>query len=101
MHVDCAGGEMHLNVSADSAEELSGFMSLKTLVYRYDRHLSHLLSRNCPGRPHDTEGGRSISLAAEVGLLTRNVQIQSDVACAGRMLVGHFADSSGMEFEGS
>lgn len=29
MHTDCAGGETHLNVSADSAEELSAFMSLK------------------------------------------------------------------------
>ncbi|XP_063009216.1 fibrocystin [Melospiza melodia melodia] len=59
----------------------------------------HLLHRHI-GRPHETEDGRSIPLAAEVGLLTRNVQIQSDVACAGRMLVGHFTDSSGMEFEG-
>ncbi|XP_009887276.1 PREDICTED: fibrocystin [Charadrius vociferus] len=52
------------------------------------------------GRSHDTEDGRRIPLAAEVGLLTRNVQIKSDVACAGRMLVGRFTDSSGTEFEG-
>lgn len=101
MHADCAGGEAHLNVSADSAEELSGFMSLKVLVYRYDGHLSHFLSWNSPGHAHDTEDGRHIPLAAEVGLLTRNVRIQSDVPCAGRMLVGHFTGSSGMEFEGS
>ena len=81
--------------------KLSGFMSLKALVYRYDRHLSHFLSSNSPGHSHDTEDGRRIPLAAEVGLLTRNVQIKSDVACTGRMLVGRFTDSGGTEFEGS
>ncbi|XP_014793785.1 PREDICTED: fibrocystin-like, partial [Calidris pugnax] len=59
----------------------------------------HLLHRHI-GRSHDTEDGRRIPLAAEVGLLTRNVQIKSDVACSGRMLVGRFTDSSGTEFEG-
>uniref|UniRef100_A0A8C6JJ31 Uncharacterized protein n=1 Tax=Melopsittacus undulatus TaxID=13146 RepID=A0A8C6JJ31_MELUD len=52
------------------------------------------------GHSHDTEDSRRIPLAAEVGLLTRNVQFKSDVACTGRMLVGHFTDSSGTEFEG-
>ncbi|NXC48112.1 PKHD1 protein, partial [Penelope pileata] len=52
------------------------------------------------GQPHDTEDGRRIPLSAEVGLLTRNVQIKSDVPCAGKMLVGHFTDSAGREFGG-
>lgn len=81
--------------------ELSGFMSLKVQVYGQDRHLSYFLSRNSPGLSHDTEDGRRIPLAAEVGLLTRNVQIKSDVACAGRVLVGRVTDSRGTEFQGS
>ena len=105
MHVDCAGGkktpECQCRFCRAAVHKLSGFMSLKTLVYRYDRHLSHFLSWNSPGHSHDTEDGRRIPLAAEVGLLTRNIQIKSDVACAGRMLVGRFTDSSGTEFEGS
>ncbi|NXR22980.1 PKHD1 protein, partial [Cinclus mexicanus] len=60
----------------------------------------HLMHRHI-GHSHDTEDGRRIPLAAEVGLLTRNVQIQSDLACTGRILVGHFTYSSGMEFEGA
>ncbi|XP_052546715.1 fibrocystin isoform X1 [Tympanuchus pallidicinctus] len=52
------------------------------------------------GHPHDIEDGRSIPLSAEVGLLTRNIQIKSDVPCTGKILVGHFTDSSGREFEG-
>ncbi|OXB78628.1 UNVERIFIED_CONTAM: hypothetical protein H355_010108 [Colinus virginianus] len=52
------------------------------------------------GHPHVVEDGRRIPLSAEVGLLTRNVQIKSDVPCTGKMLVGHFTDSSGREFKG-
>uniref|UniRef100_A0A8C2SRX6 PKHD1 ciliary IPT domain containing fibrocystin/polyductin n=1 Tax=Coturnix japonica TaxID=93934 RepID=A0A8C2SRX6_COTJA len=52
------------------------------------------------GHPHDIEDGRRIPLSAEVGLLTRNVQIKSDVPCTGKILVGRFMDSSGREFEG-
>uniref|UniRef100_A0A669QMP1 PKHD1 ciliary IPT domain containing fibrocystin/polyductin n=1 Tax=Phasianus colchicus TaxID=9054 RepID=A0A669QMP1_PHACC len=52
------------------------------------------------GHPHDIEDGRRIPLSAEVGLLTRNIQIKSDVPCTGKILVGHFTDSSGREFEG-
>ncbi|XP_042688670.1 fibrocystin isoform X6 [Centrocercus urophasianus] len=52
------------------------------------------------GHPHDIEDGRSIPLSAEVGLLTRNIQIKSDVPCTGKILVGHFTDSRGREFEG-
>uniref|UniRef100_A0A663ML20 PKHD1 ciliary IPT domain containing fibrocystin/polyductin n=1 Tax=Athene cunicularia TaxID=194338 RepID=A0A663ML20_ATHCN len=55
------------------------------------RHIGHF---------HATEDGGRIPLAAEVGLLTRNIQIKSDVTCAGRMLVGRFTDSSGTVFEG-
>lgn len=85
----------------DAVHKLSGWIFPKAVVYRYDRHLSHFVSWNSPGHFHDTEDSRRIRLAAEVGLLTRNIQIKSDLACTGRMLVGHFMDSSGREFEGS
>ncbi|XP_069418909.1 fibrocystin isoform X4 [Ovis canadensis] len=52
------------------------------------------------GSAHFMEGGRHIRLAAEVGLLTRNIQIQGDTPCRGRLLVGSFRKSSVEEFSG-
>ncbi|XP_074847514.1 fibrocystin isoform X4 [Carettochelys insculpta] len=52
------------------------------------------------GCSHSTEDGRHVSLAAEVGLLTRNIQIKSDRACSGRLLVGRFRNTRGTEFAG-
>ncbi|XP_024413827.2 fibrocystin isoform X2 [Desmodus rotundus] len=52
------------------------------------------------GSVHVMEDGRSIRLAAEVGLLTRNIQIQPDTSCMGRLLVGSFRKSSREEFSG-
>ncbi|XP_009449721.4 fibrocystin isoform X5 [Pan troglodytes] len=52
------------------------------------------------GSVHVTEDGRHIRLAAEVGLLTRNIQIQPDVSCRGRLFVGSFRKSSREEFSG-
>ncbi|XP_037698842.1 fibrocystin isoform X3 [Choloepus didactylus] len=52
------------------------------------------------GSVHRTEDGRYIPLAAEVGLLTRNIQIQPDTSCKGRLLVGSFRKSSQEEFSG-
>uniref|UniRef100_A0A8C6FME3 Fibrocystin n=1 Tax=Moschus moschiferus TaxID=68415 RepID=A0A8C6FME3_MOSMO len=52
------------------------------------------------GSAHVMEGGRHIRLAAEVGLLTRNIQIQGDTSCRGRLLVGSFRKSSVEEFSG-
>ncbi|XP_008579097.1 PREDICTED: fibrocystin-like, partial [Galeopterus variegatus] len=52
------------------------------------------------GSVHVMEDGRHIRLAAEVGLLTRNIQIQSDTSCRGRLLVGSFRKSSREEFSG-
>uniref|UniRef100_A0A8C3MZI7 Uncharacterized protein n=1 Tax=Geospiza parvula TaxID=87175 RepID=A0A8C3MZI7_GEOPR len=93
------GGDIVISSSSYEAHQAE-VVTLKEVHGHNIRIHEHLLHRHI-GRPHDTEDGRSIPLAAEVGLLTRNVQIQSDVACAGRMLVGHFTDSSGMEFEGA
>nr|KAF6507232.1 PKHD1 ciliary IPT domain containing fibrocystin/polyductin [Rousettus aegyptiacus] len=52
------------------------------------------------GSAHVMEDGQYIRLAAEVGLLTRNIQIQSDISCKGRLLVGSFRKSSREEFSG-
>uniref|UniRef100_A0A8C3WBQ6 PKHD1 ciliary IPT domain containing fibrocystin/polyductin n=1 Tax=Catagonus wagneri TaxID=51154 RepID=A0A8C3WBQ6_9CETA len=52
------------------------------------------------GSVHTMEDGRRVRLAAEVGLLTRNIQIQGDTACGGRLLVRSFRKSSGEEFSG-
>ncbi|XP_072688783.1 fibrocystin [Canis lupus baileyi] len=52
------------------------------------------------GSVHVMEDGRCIRLAAEVGLLTRNIQIQPDISCRARLLVGSFRNSSSKEFSG-
>uniref|UniRef100_A0A452TCK8 PKHD1 ciliary IPT domain containing fibrocystin/polyductin n=1 Tax=Ursus maritimus TaxID=29073 RepID=A0A452TCK8_URSMA len=52
------------------------------------------------GSVHVMEDGRYIRLAAEVGLLTRNIQIQPDTSCMARLLVGSFRKSSSEEFSG-
>ncbi|KAM7135915.1 fibrocystin isoform 7-T8 [Molossus nigricans] len=46
------------------------------------------------GSVHVMEDGRYIRLAAEVGLLTRNIQIQPDTSCRGGLRVGSFRKSS-------
>ncbi|KAE8605431.1 hypothetical protein XENTR_v10015132 [Xenopus tropicalis] len=42
----------------------------------------------------------NITLAAEVGLLSRNVQIKTDRECSGRIMVGHFKTNTGDEYSG-
>ncbi|XP_023780003.1 fibrocystin [Cyanistes caeruleus] len=93
------GGDIVISSSSYETHQAE-VLTLKEVHGHNIRIHERLLHRHI-GRPHDTEDGRRIPLAAEVGLLTRNVQIQSDVACAGRMLVGHTTDSSGMEFGGT
>ncbi|XP_062429111.1 fibrocystin [Rhea pennata] len=90
----------HIVISSSSYEaHQAEVVTLKEVNGHSIRIHERLLHRHI-GRSHDMEDGRHILLAAEVGLLTRNVQIKSDVACTGRMLVGRFRDSSGTEFEG-
>ncbi|XP_075606537.1 fibrocystin isoform X7 [Balearica regulorum gibbericeps] len=92
------GGDIVISSSSYEAHQAE-VVTLKEVNGHSIRIHERLLYRHI-GHSHDTEDGRHIPLAAEVGLLTRNVQIKSDVACAGRMLVGRFTDSSGTEFEG-
>ncbi|NXE82096.1 PKHD1 protein, partial [Cochlearius cochlearius] len=93
------GGEIVISSSSYEAHQAE-VVTLKEVNGHSIRIHERLLHRHI-GHSHDIEDGRRIPLAAEVGLLTRHVQIKSDVACSGRMLVGSFTDSSGTEFEGS
>ncbi|KAM6083161.1 fibrocystin [Chlamydotis macqueenii] len=92
------GGDIVISSSSYEAHQAE-VVTLKEVNGHSIRIHERLLHRHV-GHSHDTEDGRRIPLAAEVGLLTRNVQIKSDVPCAGRMLVGRFTDSSRTEFEG-
>ncbi|XP_027528473.1 fibrocystin isoform X1 [Neopelma chrysocephalum] len=92
------GGDIVITSSSYEAHQAE-LVTLKEAHGHSIRIHEHLLHRHI-GRSHDTEDGRRIPLAAEVGLLTRNIQIKSDVPCAGRVMVGHFTGSSGTEFEG-
>uniref|UniRef100_A0A8C3TE47 PKHD1 ciliary IPT domain containing fibrocystin/polyductin n=1 Tax=Chelydra serpentina TaxID=8475 RepID=A0A8C3TE47_CHESE len=74
-------------------------VTLKEINGRSIRFQERLLHRHI-GRSHSIEDGRRVPLAAEVGLLTRNIQIKSDTACSGRLLVGRFRNTSGTEFAG-
>nr|XP_056712789.1 fibrocystin [Euleptes europaea] len=71
-------------------EEVNGH-SIRIRERLLYRHLGH---------SHSLEDGRRIPLAAEIGLLTRNIQIKSDSNCTGRLLVGSFRDASGTEYTG-
>uniref|UniRef100_A0A8C5X3L5 PKHD1 ciliary IPT domain containing fibrocystin/polyductin n=1 Tax=Malurus cyaneus samueli TaxID=2593467 RepID=A0A8C5X3L5_9PASS len=93
------GGDIVVSSSSYEAHQAE-IVTLKEVHGHNVRIHEPLLYRHI-GRPHDTEEGRRVPLAAEVGLLTRNVRIQADVACAGRVLVGRFTDSTGKEFEGA
>ncbi|XP_030304276.1 fibrocystin [Calypte anna] len=92
------GGSIVISSSSYEAHQAE-VVTLKEVNGHSIRIHERLLHRHV-GHSHETEDGRHIPLAAEVGLLTRNIQLKSDVPCAGRMLVGCFTDSSGTEFEG-
>uniref|UniRef100_A0A8C9DNE7 Fibrocystin n=1 Tax=Prolemur simus TaxID=1328070 RepID=A0A8C9DNE7_PROSS len=66
----------------------------------HDVRIHERLKHRHLGSVHIMEDGRRIGLAAEVGLLTRNIQIQPDTSCGGRLLVGSFRKSNREEFSG-
>ncbi|XP_056419985.1 fibrocystin isoform X2 [Hyla sarda] len=53
------------------------------------------------GTVHSIEDTWRIPLSAEVGLLSRNVQIDTDTPCSGRIMVGHHINYLGEEYTGS
>uniref|UniRef100_A0A670II21 PKHD1 ciliary IPT domain containing fibrocystin/polyductin n=1 Tax=Podarcis muralis TaxID=64176 RepID=A0A670II21_PODMU len=72
-------------------------VTLEEVNHRSLRIRERLLHRHT-GQSHRLENGQWIPLAAEIGLLTRNIQIKSDLDCAGGILVGHHA--SGAQYAG-
>ncbi|XP_075123024.1 fibrocystin [Leptodactylus fuscus] len=53
------------------------------------------------GKIHLFGDTKRIPLTAEVGLLSRNVQILSDTPCSGRIMVGQYTNDLGEEYLGS
>ncbi|XP_053236369.1 fibrocystin isoform X2 [Podarcis raffonei] len=72
-------------------------VTLEEVNHRSLRIHERLLHRHT-GQSHRLENGQWIPLAAEIGLLTRNIQIKSDMDCTGAILVGHHA--SGAQYAG-
>ncbi|XP_074093277.1 fibrocystin isoform X3 [Macrotis lagotis] len=70
-------------------------------IMGHNVRIHEFLSHRHLGSSHSMEDGRHISLAAEVGLLTRNIKILPDTPCGGRMVVGSFRKPSGEEFSGT
>ncbi|XP_074982450.1 fibrocystin isoform X2 [Caretta caretta] len=92
------GGNIVISSSSYDAHQAE-VVTLEEINGHSIRFQERLLHRHI-GCSHSLEDGRRVPLAAEVGLLTRNIQIKSDKACSGRLLVGRFRNTSGMEFEG-
>uniref|UniRef100_A0A674ISS1 PKHD1 ciliary IPT domain containing fibrocystin/polyductin n=1 Tax=Terrapene triunguis TaxID=2587831 RepID=A0A674ISS1_9SAUR len=92
------GGNIVISSSSYDAHQAE-VVTLKEINGHSIRFQERLLHRHI-GRSHSIEDGRRVPLAAEVGLLTRNIQIKSDMACSGRLLVGRFRNTSGTEFAG-
>ncbi|XP_055461671.1 fibrocystin, partial [Psammomys obesus] len=74
-------------------------LTVKEIKGHHIRIFERLKHRHI-GSAHIMEDGQHIPLAAEVGLLTRNIKIQPDSLCRGRLLVGSFRRSSGEDFSG-
>ncbi|XP_038628903.1 fibrocystin [Tachyglossus aculeatus] len=91
-------GKIILSSSSYEAHEAE----LLTVKEVNDQHLQihERLTYRHVGSSHILEDGRSISLAAEVGLLTRNIQIWSDTPCTGSLIVGSIQLPSGVQFSG-
>uniref|UniRef100_A0A8C0G053 PKHD1 ciliary IPT domain containing fibrocystin/polyductin n=1 Tax=Chelonoidis abingdonii TaxID=106734 RepID=A0A8C0G053_CHEAB len=92
------GGNIVISSSSYDAHQAE-VVTVKEINGHSIRFQERLLHRHI-GRSHSIEDGRRVPLAAEVGLLTRNIQIKSDMACSGRLLVGRFRNTSGTEFAG-
>ncbi|XP_063775289.1 fibrocystin [Pseudophryne corroboree] len=53
------------------------------------------------GTVHNIGDIWKIPLTAEVGLLSRNVQIETDISCSGRIMVGQYTNDHGQGYLGS
>ncbi|XP_053565532.1 fibrocystin [Bombina bombina] len=53
------------------------------------------------GDIYNIEDTWELPLSAEVGLLSRNIQIKSDIACSSRIVVGQYKQHNGVEYSGN
>ncbi|XP_063157380.1 fibrocystin [Candoia aspera] len=85
-HLDWHQGDRIVVSSSSYEPHQAEIITLEKVNKRSIRIRERLLHRHI-GHSHQLEDGRWILLAAEVGLLTRNIQIKSDTACTGGLLV--------------
>uniref|UniRef100_A0A8D0HLS2 PKHD1 ciliary IPT domain containing fibrocystin/polyductin n=1 Tax=Sphenodon punctatus TaxID=8508 RepID=A0A8D0HLS2_SPHPU len=97
--VDWRRGENIVISSSSYDAHQAEAVTLKEVNGQSIRIHERLLHRHI-GHFHHIEDGRRIPLAAEVGLLTRNIQIKSDTACSGRVVIVRFRNVNGREYAG-
>ncbi|XP_039201120.1 fibrocystin-like isoform X2 [Crotalus tigris] len=85
-HLDWHQGDSIVISSSSYEAHQAEIITLEKVNNRSIRIRERLLHRHI-GYSHRLEDGQWILLAAEVGLLTRNIQIKSDMDCIGRLLV--------------
>ncbi|KAK9411062.1 fibrocystin [Crotalus adamanteus] len=85
-HLDWHQGDSIVVSSSSYEAHQAEIITLEKVNNRSIRIRERLLHRHI-GYSHRLEDGQWILLAAEVGLLTRNIQIKSDMDCIGRLLV--------------
>ncbi|XP_077345145.1 fibrocystin isoform X2 [Lithobates pipiens] len=70
-------------------------------VYGYIIRIWGKLNHRHTGTTYNIEDAWRIPLAAEVGLLSRNVHIEADIPCTGRILVGQYKSAQNKEYIGT
>ncbi|XP_069461856.1 fibrocystin isoform X2 [Ambystoma mexicanum] len=96
--VDWTPGD-HLVISSSTYDaHQAELVTLKEVAHNNLKLQEQLVYRHAGGI-HGVEE-QTFSLAAEVGLLTRHVQIVSDTPCSGRLQVGQLKRSNGLYFTG-
>ncbi|KAM8953286.1 fibrocystin [Pelodytes ibericus] len=97
--VDWKAGD-HMVISASSYEpHQAECVQLREIYGHAVKIWGNLIYRHT-GAVHSIKDTWKIPLSAEVGLLSRNVQITADVPCAGRMIVGEYKNGNGTEYLG-
>ncbi|XP_053316454.1 fibrocystin [Spea bombifrons] len=93
--------EDHIVISSSSYEPRQAeFLTIRETHGHAVRIYGNLLHRHT-GAVHSIDDTWSVPLSAEVGLLTRNVQIKPDVPCSGRIQVGEYKNGKGQEYSGT
>ncbi|KAJ1148974.1 hypothetical protein NDU88_001796 [Pleurodeles waltl] len=96
--VDWIPGE-DIVISSSTYDAHQAELGTVTEVYKNSIKIHKQLLHRHTGRSYMVEN-RNLSSAAEVGLLTRNVKIESDEPCSGRIHVGQLKSINGTYFTG-